>query len=96
MKFGSKEWFQKVEELHEFPAIMAAYLSNKTRSINSMVVQSKAFNVGEIKYSKVAPYTVLDSGEKLALLEVKRIHNSSDYYDWVKRLKEDWYQEESK
>lgn len=90
MEFGSKEWFEKVNEIYDFPVIIAFYLSNKSKSINSMVVQSKSNNVGDIKYSKVAPYTTLENGEKLALLNVKRIHSADEYYDIIKQMKEDW------
>jgi hypothetical protein len=90
MEFGSKEWFKKVETSLKFPSIMAFYVSNKSKSVNSAVVNSEAENVGNIKYSKISPYVTLDNGEKIALLEVRRVHSAKQYYETAKRLREDW------
>ena len=90
MQFGDKEWFKKVEELYDFPVILGFYLSNKSKSINNATIDTKAYNVSGIKYDKIAPAYTLHNGEKLALLAVKRIYSSQDYYETVCQLKEDW------
>lgn len=90
MDFGSKEWFEAVEANYKFPSIMAFYMSNKSKSISSTVINSQTENVGDIKYSKVAPCYILKNGEKVALLEVRRMHSAKQYYETAKKLKKDW------
>ena len=89
MEFGDKEWFEKLEENVKFPAIIAFYLTDIDGLISHRIIESKAFNVGDIKFSKIAPCS-LDGGQSMALLKVNRIHNSRDYYEIAKQLKEVW------
>lgn len=90
MEIGDKERLSKVEENYDFPVVLALYVSSKEKTINSLVVDSKAQNVGDIKYSKVVPSYALANGESLALLGVKRVHSAMDYYEWTTELGKDW------
>lgn len=90
LEFGDKEWFEKIGEHYEFPVVMAFFVSNKSNSILNTVIDTKAYDVGNIKYSKVAPNAILDNDEKIALVSVKRIHSANQYYEWTKKLKEEW------
>jgi len=90
MEFGDNEWFEKVEEIYNFPIMLGFYLSNKSKSINNLEIDTKAYKVSDIKYHKIAPRFKLANGEKLALLEVERIYSSQGYYETICKLKEDW------
>lgn len=92
VKFGSEEWLEKVEKIYDFPAVLAAYVASDGSGIWHKEVETKAYNVGNIKYEKVAPYTLLGTGTKLALVEVRRIHSAQHYYEWAKELNEVWGQ----
>lgn len=88
MKFGSKEWFEKLEELFDFPSVFAFFIASDMK-IYSEVVETKAEDLWEVQYKMLEPPFMLGR-EKTALASLKRCNSAQDYYEEVVRLKEVW------
>ncbi|PAV30347.1 hypothetical protein CIL05_07705 [Virgibacillus profundi] len=88
MELGSKEWFEALEKNVKFPKTVAFYVSNRGK-VYSQIVDTKAESPMNIKYEKIQPSLLL-SGERTALVRVKRLDNSKEYYSLSKELHEAW------
>jgi hypothetical protein len=88
MEFGDKEWFEKLEQISDFPSVFAFYVCTD-KSINSKIVETKAENLGNIQYKTLEP-PLLFNDEKTALASVMRCNTSQEYYEECKRLKDIW------
>lgn len=88
MKFGDKEWFEKLESMAKFPSVFAFYVGSD-KTINSKIIETKAEHLGNIQYKSLEPPWHID-GLKTALASVKRCKTSQEYYEECKRLMDIW------
>lgn len=83
MEFGSKEWFDKLNEMVSFPTNLAFYV-DKEGFIFAKNLGPKANDTDNIKYKTLKTY------ESKAIVSVKKCHTDEEYYFECKRLRGLW------
>lgn len=84
MEFGSKEWFEAVNERVTFPNYFAYYYSKSDNTITSQLINSKAKTPDGIKYSSLKSYW----GH--ALIEVVEVKSDKEYFQICEKLMKEW------
>lgn len=89
MKFGSKEWFAKLNEMVNFPAKFAFYYNKRDNIIQVSKVDSKA-KVENVRYKDIEPSPLHFHPRETALIKVKKVSSDKEYYEEIVQLQELW------
>ena len=90
MKFGSKEWFEKLEERVKFPAKVAFYFDKEDKRVTSRVIDSKA-KVENTRYTDIKPTALAFQIERnLAIICVRQIQSANDFFQTLLAIQEEW------
>ena len=83
MEFGSKEWFEVVEENSTFPSDFAFFVG-VDRKLKSVCLDRNVKDVNNYKVKEVGSWS------DVALIKVRNCRTSQEYYEVTKNLKELW------
>ncbi|MDX8367890.1 hypothetical protein [Cytobacillus sp. IB215665] len=89
MKFGSIDWFYKLNEMVSFPAKFAFYYNKRDNVIQVSKVNSKAM-VENIRYRDIEPSPLHFHPKETALIKVIEISSDKEYHDEIVQLQEIW------
>lgn len=89
MKFGSTEWFVKLNEMVCFPEKFAFYYNKKDNVIQVSKVDSKAKNEN-VRYKDIEPSPLHFHPKETALIKVKEVSTDKEYYEEIFQLQDLW------
>jgi hypothetical protein len=89
LKFGSTEWFVKLNEMVRFPANFAFYYNKRDNIIQVSKVESKAKSEN-VRYKDIAPSPLHFHPKETALIKVKSVSSDKEYYEEIVQLQELW------
>lgn len=89
MKFGSAEWFAKLNEMVSFPEKFAFYYNKKDNVIQVSKVGSKA-KVENVRYQDIEPSPLHFHPKETALIKVKEVSSDKEYYEEIVQLQGLW------
>lgn len=90
MKFGDKEWFEKLNSKVDFPERYIYYYNKKENVIVVRLLESKA-KIENARWQDVKPSIyAFQLHNDNAVLQVKEIANAQEYHDELVRLQIEW------
>lgn len=90
MEFGSKEWFEELNNRVTFPAIISFYYDKQENRITTRRVETKVKNVDNVRYEALKVSALYFQNKKSALIKTEKIESDKHFYDELVKLIEFW------
>lgn len=90
VEFGSKEWFEELNSMIKFPEKFTFYYNKRDNIIQVALLETKG-RLENTRWSMIKPSALRFHPKYLtAVVAVKEVQDSQEYYEVVKNLKDIW------
>lgn len=90
IEFGSKEWFEKLNGIVEFPEKFVFYYNKKENIIQVSKLDTKG-KIENARWRSIQPTPLsFHPTDETAVIDVIEVNNAQKYHDILKKLQKIW------